>query len=104
MTARDGTAGDERDAHVRAAMNMKVVIVDDQAAALRIIERQIAGIPDLELVTFEDPEHALAWCRENEPDLVMVDYLMPKLDGIALIRCLRDLPSLGNTPIIMVTA
>jgi two-component system cell cycle response regulator len=99
---RDGAR--ERDARVMAAMRMKVVIVDDQPAALRMLERQIAGIPDLELATFEDPERALAWCRENEPDLVLVDYMMPKLDGIALIRCLRDLPSLGNTPIIMVTA
>jgi diguanylate cyclase (GGDEF)-like protein len=82
---------------------VKVVIVDDEPVASLVLERQLGEIPGLELVKFADPELALAWCRENEPDLVLVDYIMPKLDGLAVVRCLRDQPALENTPIIMLT-
>ncbi|MFY7958469.1 MAG: response regulator, partial [Elsteraceae bacterium] len=82
---------------------MKLVIVDDQPFMLRTIERQIPEIPDLQLFAFEDPEAALAWCQENDPDLILVDYMMPKLNGVEFIQKLRATPDRENTMILMLT-
>jgi diguanylate cyclase (GGDEF)-like protein len=82
---------------------MKIAIIDDEPFTLRILERQISEIPGLTVVKFEDPEAAIAWCQEDAPDLVLVDYVMPKLDGIEVIRRLRGLPDFEHTPIIMLT-
>jgi len=82
---------------------MKLVIVDDQPFMLRTIERQIPDIQDLELFSFEDPEAALLWCQDNDPDLVLVDYMMPKLNGVEFIQKLRATPDRENTMILMLT-
>ncbi len=82
---------------------MKLAIVDDQPFMLRTIERQIPEIPDLEVFAFDDAEAGLAWCVENDPDLVLVDYLMPKLNGVEFIRKLRATPERENTMILMLT-
>jgi diguanylate cyclase (GGDEF)-like protein len=82
---------------------MKIVLVDDEPFVLGVLERQLARHPDLEIGKFDDPERALEWLETNEPDLVIVDYVMPKVDGLEFIRRLRARAELENTPIIMLT-
>jgi len=82
---------------------LKLVIVDDQPFMLRRIEQQIPQTPGLEIFTFDDPEVALAWCQEHDPDLVLVDYLMPKVNGVEFIQRLRAIPQRENTMILMLT-
>jgi putative two-component system response regulator len=53
---------------------------------------------------FSDPEHGLAWCLDRTPDLIIVDYMMPHLDGLEFIRQCRNAPALQDCPILMVTA
>jgi len=81
-----------------------VVIVDDQSTGRRILEQVIRGIDDgLEVRTFSDPFKALSWIRSQPTDLVLTDYKMPAMDGIALIRHVRSIPACSNIPIIVVT-
>jgi putative two-component system response regulator len=47
---------------------------------------------------------ALAWCEHNTPDLVVVDYMMPEIDGLEFLRRFRVLPQMGAVPVVMVTA
>jgi two-component system, response regulator RpfG len=81
-----------------------VVIVDDQSTGRRILEQVIRGVDeDLEVRTFSDPFKALSWIRSQPTDLIVTDYKMPAMDGIALIRHVRSIPACSDIPIIVVT-
>jgi adenylate cyclase len=57
-----------------------------------------------EVVVARDGEEALAAAREKQPDLILLDIMMPKIDGIEVCRRLKSDPAFPFTPIIMVTA
>jgi putative two-component system response regulator len=82
----------------------KVVLVDDDPINVSVLKTLMADFPDCETLGFSVAYDALTWCYENEPDLVVVDYLMAKLDGISFAEKLREIPSRADVPLIMVTA
>ena len=57
-----------------------------------------------EVVVAEDGEQALAKVRETLPDLVLLDIMMPKIDGLEVVRQLKADTSLPFIPVILVTA
>jgi putative two-component system response regulator len=84
---------------------MLIHIVDDNETNLMLFEqivRKIGG--DHEIVCFADPLEALAACAVNLPDLVLVDYMMPGVDGHEYVRRVRAMPGARDIPIVMVTA
>ena len=82
---------------------MRVLIVDDSATNLVLLAQLVRSI-DCTPLTYSDPTQALQEAPDLRIDLAIVDYKMPKLDGIELIAKLRTLPSFGDLPIVMVTA
>ena len=83
---------------------MQILIVDDIQINITILQHLIKKIPDCEPVTFTDPHLAIDWCTYNEPDLVVIDYMMPEMDGIQFAREFRNIKSHDTIPILMVTA
>ena len=83
---------------------MDVLIVDDHQTNITLFSILIRKIDSAEPVEFSDPAAALDWCRSHEPDLVLVDYMMPEIDGLTFIRRFRAMPGKATTPVIMVTA
>lgn len=85
---------------------MTIVIVDDTPLNLTLIQALVRKIapPQTGTQTFSAPLEGLEWCLENEPDLVIVDYMMPDLNGVEFIRSLRERYSPDSVPILMVTA
>lgn len=81
---------------------MKVVIIDDAQINVTLLQHLVKKLPDCEAVTFTDPRAGLDWSLQNDPDLLVVDYMMPELDGIALSAQFRA--CYPDTPILMVTA
>jgi putative two-component system response regulator len=59
---------------------------------------------NLEVETFLDPADALARCAVSMPDIVLVDYMMPGINGHEVVRQLRTRPEAKDVPIVMVTA
>ena len=83
----------------------RIVIVDDEPANVRLLERilQHAGYTDLTSTT--DPREALALCKETEPDLILLDLHMPHVDGFGVMAELRPLIVDGNyLPVLILTA
>jgi putative two-component system response regulator len=81
---------------------MKVAIIEDAQMNVTLLRHLVRKLPDCEAECFTDPVAALAWCLENEPDLIVVDYMMPELSGIELVERFRLRHA--DTPILMVTA
>jgi adenylate cyclase len=81
----------------------RILIVDDTPANVHILQARLAA-NGYDIVTATDGEEALVAVRDTQPDLILLDVMMPKLDGIEVCRRLRADASLPFIPIIMVTA
>ena len=83
---------------------MNIAIIDDTPLNLVLMEKLVCHLDGCTPHSFADPEPGLYWCLENEPDLIVVDYMMPGIDGIEFIRRVRDRHDRDDVPILMVTA
>ena len=84
---------------------MKIFVVDDNETNLILFTQLARSLgQELEVEGFLDPRQALAACAVAMPDLVLVDYMMPDMDGHEYIAAMRAMPSAKEVPIVMVTA
>ena len=81
----------------------QILIVDDNPENLHIFQTRLAA-QGYEILTASDGEEALAVAKEKQPDLILLDVMMPKLSGTEVCRRLKDDSSLPFMPIVMVTA
>jgi class 3 adenylate cyclase/CheY-like chemotaxis protein len=78
-------------------------VVDDNPTNLEVLRVRL-NAQGYEVVTAVDGEDALKQARELEPDLVLLDIMMPKLDGISVLKELKGDTTFRFTPVILVTA
>ncbi|MCX8085782.1 MAG: response regulator [Rhodocyclaceae bacterium] len=83
---------------------MNVLIVDDNPTNLAMFKMLVGRFEECTPLPFAAPAEALAWCETNTPDLVLLDYMMPELDGLMFLKRFRALPGMNEVPVIMVTA
>jgi adenylate cyclase len=76
-----------------------ILIVDDVADNLEILQLRLES-QGYEVILAGDGEEAIATIRERLPDLVLLDIMMPKLDGIGAVKALKADPSLPFIPVI----
>jgi len=81
----------------------RILIADDNPANVRILSMRLAS-DGYDVVTARDGEEALAVAGEAQPDLILLDVMMPKLDGITVCRRLKEAQAASFTPIVLVTA
>jgi adenylate cyclase len=81
----------------------RILIADDNPANVRILSMRLAA-DGYDVVTARDGEEALAVAGEAQPDLILLDVMMPKLDGITVCRRLKEAQAASFTPIVLVTA
>ncbi len=91
--------------HVLPFSRNRVMVVDDQSTGRAILEQVVRSLDERVTVeSFARPVDAVLWATRNVADLVLMDYLMPELNGIELVERLRALPGYEHVPIVMVTA
>ena len=83
---------------------VRVLIIDDLLSNTLLLEGLVGTLDGVTPTGFNDPAEAVEWCRTNEPDLVLLDYIMPQLSGLEVLRRLRGMPHLKDIPVIVVTA
>lgn len=81
----------------------KVLVVDDETDILEIIEYNLRN-EGYEVTITSDGESALRLARDLKPDLVLLDIMMPKLDGVEACRRLREMPETKGACIVFLTA
>lgn len=80
----------------------KILLVDDSLTAL-MLHRMVLGKSAYELVTARDGREAVEKALAERPDLIVMDVVMPQLDGFQACRRLRAIEQTRGTPIILVT-
>src|ERR1700726_3036164 len=84
-------------------MTARVLVVDDVAANVRLLEARLSA-EYFDVVTAMSGKDALAICERAECDLVLLDVMMPDLDGFEVCRRLKANPTTHHIPVVMVTA
>lgn len=84
-------------------MAKKILVVDDEPSVLRLLGYTLQG-EGYEVVTSESGLEAIDIALRERPDLVLLDIMMPDMDGFEVCRRLRATPHLADLPIIMITA
>lgn len=85
-------------------MTIPVLYVDDDADIREIAEMALSLDPDLEVRTSASGSDALALIEQWKPQLILLDFMMPDLDGPATLRLLRQNSSLDEVPVVFITA
>jgi len=81
----------------------RILVVDDVADNVEILRMRLAAL-GYDVVTAKDGEEALACVPELLPDLILLDIMMPKVDGLEVVRRLKANGALPFIPVILVTA
>ncbi|HHS96492.1 MAG TPA: GAF domain-containing protein [Chloroflexi bacterium] len=82
----------------------RVLVVDDQAEDRELLRRIIEGQDGFEVVEASSGQEAIALVKRVRPHIVILDLLMPEVDGFAVLEALKADKSTRNIPIIVVTA
>jgi DNA-binding response OmpR family regulator len=87
------------------AKRRKILVADDEASIREILSIQLARM-DYEVVTARDGDEAAAAYAEHRPDLVLLDVLMPRVNGLTACRRIRALEKKSGrrVPVIFLTA
>lgn len=82
---------------------MKTCLVVDDSRVIRKVARRILEDIGYRVQEAEDGAEALEWCREAMPDAVLVDWMMPNLDGIGFMKTLKREAGGNMPPVIFCT-
>ncbi len=88
-------------------MMKKIVIVDDEVHIRMLLEQTLEELEDdfdVEILSAADGEEGLALIRREQPELVLLDIMMPKMNGYEVCQVLRDDQSLQQVKIVFLTA
>jgi twitching motility two-component system response regulator PilH len=80
----------------------RILIVDD-SATIRAVLGKMLGQDGYAVLKAEDGEQALAMAREERPDLVFLDIVLPGMSGFAVLRALRHDPVTRDIPVVMIS-
>ena len=83
-------------------MSKKILAVDDENDALLILKTSLGG-EGYNVITATNGYDALALAQEEKPDLIILDLLMPEMDGFEVLQELKSSDTTGEIPVIVVS-
>ena len=81
----------------------KIIVVDDDKTSTTLFE-QVLLMNKYEVITLNESSKTLEIVKNEKPDIIILDLMMPEPDGFKVCRMLRAQPQFRRTPIIIVTA
>ena len=86
---------------VDALLNKKILVVDDNQELLDVLQQ---GLKRYSLILAENGKQAVEQAFNLQPDLILMDIMMPEMDGPAAIRLIRQNPKTRSIPILVISA
>ncbi len=84
---------------------LRILAIDDSRDNLITLAALLNGFfPDAEIFSTVLPEEGITLAREHRPDVIIVDYIMPAMNGIEVCRSLKSDPETSDAPVILITA
>lgn len=83
---------------------MNTILIADDHEHLRMVVRTTLDLPEYRIVEATDGAETLQLAREEKPDLLILDWMMPELSGMQVLDAIRADPDIGTLPVIMLTA
>ena len=81
----------------------KILVIDDDASSLELMEAML--VPNgYEIITTNDGSKAVAIIVEKKPDLILLDIMMPGLDGYSTLTKIKENKTISKIPVVMLTA
>jgi len=84
-------------------MTARILVVDDIESNVRLLEAKLSA-EYYDVLTASDGPTALAIAASEQPDIILLDVMMPGMDGFAVCRRLKDDPETRHVPVVLVTA
>ena len=81
----------------------KIVVVDDEEDLTFLMKEMLKTLPGVEVFIANDGGEGVALCKETKPDLVFLDYVMPKVKGNEVLRLFNADPELKGTPVVIMS-
>lgn len=82
---------------------MRILLVED-SRALRLENERVLIKVGYEVICAEDGESALQLARERQPDLILLDLLLPKMSGLEVLEYLKSTPGTAHIPVVVLSA
>ncbi len=78
-----------------------ILLVDDELPFRQIYKDAVRTLPDVEVIEAEDGEEAMAAVKKHKPDLILLDLIMPKINGFSVLTQIKNDPQYKDIPIIV---
>ena len=82
----------------------KVLIIDDEPGIRRIAEISLKAIATWTVLTAASGQEGLAIARTEQPDAILLDVMLPDMDGVATFQQLQSNPATSHIPVVLLTA
>ena len=80
----------------------KVLIIDDETGILKMYQEYLKT-SGFEVITASNGQEGLKVAKENKPDVILLDIIMPKLNGLDVLKTIKSDPDIKNTPVYLLT-
>lgn len=98
------TANQMSAAAEKALRSSRIVIVDDESSNFMVLRKVLGDAGFSRVITTSDPTTAIDTIRKARPDLIVLDVVMPIMDGTEILQLLRADPEFADTPVLILTA
>lgn len=85
-------------------MKKRILLIDDEPVTTRLIRLNLERTDRYEVREENDPRRAVATAHDFHPDLILLDVVMPELDGSDVVARFKTDPKLKNIPVVFLTA
>ncbi|MBF2067979.1 MAG: response regulator [Calothrix sp. C42_A2020_038] len=84
--------------------NKRILIIDDEDDIREVAQLTLEAVGGFEVLTAESGSEGLAKAKIEQPDAILLDVMMPEMDGITTFKNLQANPLTNNIPVILLTA
>ena len=84
-------------------MTKKILIVEDEEDVIELLSAMLNNLEDCGVIYARDGEEALRIAQLNNPDIILLDILLPKLNGYQVCKLIKSEPAMSHTKILMLS-